>query len=121
MGFNSGFKGLISLLGNRKKSQGAKSGEYDGWGITETFVFRQKLVGEDGSVRRCVVIVKKPGLFSPKLGTMSSHFFTQSPQNFCSRTRNSQFGLLGQILYTQSPPVHMAAPVRKILDQPMYT
>jgi hypothetical protein len=39
---------------------------------------------------------------------------------FCSRTRNSQFGLLGQILYTQSPPVQMAAPVQKILDQPMY-
>jgi len=46
------------------------------------FVFLQKLMGEDGSVRRCVVMVKQPGLFSPMLGTMSSHFFTQSPQNF---------------------------------------
>jgi len=27
-------------------------------------------------------MVKQPGLLSPKLGTMSSHFFTQSPQNF---------------------------------------
>jgi len=51
-------------------------------GDNSNFVFRQKLVGEDGSVRRCVVMVKQPGLFSPKLGTMSSHFFTQSPQNF---------------------------------------
>ena len=51
-------------------------------GYNSNFVFRQKLVGEDGSVRRCVVMVKQPGLFSPKLGTMSSHFFTQSPLNF---------------------------------------
>ena len=27
-------------------------------------------------------MVKQPGLFLPKLGTMSSHIFTQSPQNF---------------------------------------
>ena len=46
------------------------------------YVYRKKMVGEDDSVRRCVVVVKQPGLFSPKLGTMSSHFFTQSPQNF---------------------------------------
>jgi len=51
-------------------------------GDNSNFVFRQKLVGEDGSVRQCVVMVKQAGLFSPKLGTMSSHFFTQSPQNF---------------------------------------
>ena len=51
-------------------------------GDNSNFVFRQKLVGEDGSVRRCVVIVKQPGLFSPKMGTMSSHFSRQSPQNF---------------------------------------
>jgi len=51
-------------------------------GDNSNFVFRQKLVGEDGSVSRCVVMVKQPGLFSPKLGTMSSHFFAQSPQNF---------------------------------------
>ena len=50
-------------------------------GDNSNFVFRQKLVGEDGSVRRCVFVVKHPGLFSPKLGTISSHFVTQSPQN----------------------------------------
>ena len=50
-------------------------------GGKSNFVFRQKLVGEDGSVRRGVVMVKQPGLFSSKLGVMSSHFFTQSPQN----------------------------------------
>jgi hypothetical protein len=45
------------------------------------FVFRQKLLGEDGSVRRDGVMVKQPGLFSPKFGVTSSHVFTQSPQN----------------------------------------
>jgi hypothetical protein len=42
--------------------------------------FLQKLLGEDGSVRRGVVMVKQPGLFSPKLGETSSHDFTQSLQ-----------------------------------------
>ena len=55
-------------------------------GDNSNFVFHQKLVGEDGSVRRCAVMVKQPGLFSPKMGTMSSHFFTQSPQNFAVET-----------------------------------
>jgi hypothetical protein len=45
------------------------------------FVFRQKMLGEDGSVRRGVVMVKQPGLFSPKFGAKSSHVFTQSLQN----------------------------------------
>jgi hypothetical protein len=27
-------------------------------------------------------MVQQPGLFSPKLGAISSHFFTHSPQNF---------------------------------------
>jgi len=45
------------------------------------FVFRQELLGEDGSVRRGVVMVKQPDLFSPKFGATSSHVFTQSPQN----------------------------------------
>jgi hypothetical protein len=35
------------------------------------FVFRQKLLGEGGSVRRSVVMVKQPGLFSPKFGATS--------------------------------------------------
>jgi hypothetical protein len=44
-------------------------------------VFRQKLLGENGSVRRDVVMVKQLGLFSPRFGATSSHVFTQSPQN----------------------------------------
>ena len=51
-------------------------------GDNSNFVFRQKLVGEDGSVRRGVVMVKQQDLFMPKSGVMSSHVFTQSPHNF---------------------------------------
>jgi hypothetical protein len=40
--------------------------------------------GEDGSVRRCVVMVRQPGLFSPMLGVKSSRVFMQSPQNFAT-------------------------------------
>jgi hypothetical protein len=55
------------------------------------FVFRQKLLGEDVSVRRGVVMVKQPGLFSPSLGrcldpghkfgcdTVHAQFFRQNP------------------------------------------
>jgi hypothetical protein len=46
------------------------------------YVLRQKLLGEDGSVRRGVVMATQPGLFSPKFGATSSHVFTQLPQNF---------------------------------------
>jgi hypothetical protein len=50
-------------------------------GNDSDLLFRQKLLGEDGSVRRGVV-VKQPGLFSQKFGATSSHVFTQLPQNF---------------------------------------
>jgi hypothetical protein len=63
-------------ISHRVPNQGSTVG---GW--WRPFVFRQKLVGEDGSVRRGVVMVTQPGLFSPKFGATSSHVFTQSPQN----------------------------------------
>jgi hypothetical protein len=39
--------------------------EYGGWEMTAILFSRQKLLGEDGNVRRGVVMVKQPGLFSP--------------------------------------------------------
>jgi hypothetical protein len=51
-------------------------------GADRHFVFRQKMLGEGGSVRWGVVMVKQSGLFSPKFGATSSHVFMQSPQNF---------------------------------------
>jgi hypothetical protein len=44
-------------------------------------VFRQKLLSEDGSERRGVVMLRQVGLFSPKFGAKSSHSLTHSPQN----------------------------------------
>jgi hypothetical protein len=40
------------------------------------FVFHQKLLGEEGSVRQDVVMVKQPDMFSLKFGVKSSHIFT---------------------------------------------
>jgi hypothetical protein len=68
------------------------------------FVFRQKLLGVDGSVRRGVVLVKQPCLFSPKFGATSSHVFTQSPQNFAVEP-GIQFGPLGQVLRSTTTAV----------------
>jgi hypothetical protein len=61
-------------------------------------MFRQKLLGDDGSVRRGFVMVKEPGLLSPKFGATLSHVFMQSPQNFAVEPLNSQFGLIGTVL-----------------------
>jgi hypothetical protein len=44
-------------------------------------VLHQKLLGEVGSLRRGVVMVKQPCLFPPKFGATSSYIFTQWPQN----------------------------------------
>jgi hypothetical protein len=68
-------------------------------------VFHQKLPGKNGSVRRGVVMVKQPGLFSPKFKPTSSHVFMQSPQNIAvepgihSLACWDQFFALPQLLY----------------------
>jgi hypothetical protein len=43
------------------------------------FVFRQRMVGEDESVRRGVMILKQLGLLSPNFGATYLKAFTQSP------------------------------------------
>jgi hypothetical protein len=55
-------------------------------GVTAILYFSGKLE-EDGSVRRGVVMVNQPGLFSPKFGATRSHVFTQSPQNIAVEPR----------------------------------
>jgi hypothetical protein len=80
------------------------------------FVFRQKLQGENGSVRQGIVMVKQLGLFSPKFGATSSHVLTQSPQKSQYITSTSQFGLLAQVLRLTATAIYMAAPVRNVLD-----
>jgi hypothetical protein len=74
-------------------------------GVDRQFEFRQKLLGEDRSVRRGVVMVKQSGLFSPNFGATSSHVFTKLPQNFtaepriCSLACWDKFTVLPQLLY----------------------
>ena len=72
-------------------------------GENSNFVFRQKLVGEDGTVRRCVVIVEAARSVLAKVGDDVVAIFHAVSAKLRSRTRNSQFGLLGQIIYAQSP------------------
>jgi hypothetical protein len=68
-------------FGNRKKSQDAKSREYGGWvGDDRNYVFFKKYLTENVSVRRGVVMVKQPRVFSPNFGATSSHVFTQLPK-----------------------------------------
>jgi hypothetical protein len=44
-------------------------------------VFCQRILGENGSVRWCVVVMQQPVLLPLRLRTKTSHIFTQSPQN----------------------------------------
>jgi hypothetical protein len=61
---------------HRVPNQGSAVG-----GLWQPFSVSPGTVGDDGSVRRGVVMVKQPGPFSPEFGATSSHVFTQSPQN----------------------------------------
>jgi hypothetical protein len=61
-------------------------------------------------------MAKQQSLFSPKFGATSSHVFTQSPAKLRSKTRNSQFGLMGQFVCATTNAVGMAAPLPNILD-----
>jgi hypothetical protein len=84
------------------------------------FVFRQKLLGEDGSVRLGVVMVKQPGLFSPNFGEKSSHFFKKSPQNVVV-----EFGIHSlagwETFCATTTAVQIAAQVRNILGTLSYS
>jgi hypothetical protein len=62
------------------------------------FLFRQKLLGEDGSVRRGTIMVKPSGVFSPKFGATSSHVFTQSPYIVAVETGIHSFAYLDPVL-----------------------
>src|SRR5215469_8080259 len=87
------------ILGNRKKSQGAKSGEYGGWGITAIWFFARNCWVR--TAVRCPDEAARSVL--AKVGNDDFALFHAVSAKLCSRTQNSQFGLLGQILYAQSP------------------
>jgi len=64
-------------LGEEKKSQGARSGEYGGWGNHCHVVLGQKLRNFKGPVSRSIVVVDKEVLVLPLLWPLASHIFTQ--------------------------------------------
>ena len=70
------------ILGNRKKSQGSKSGEYDGWGITAILFFARNLWVTTVVWDCALSWWSSQVCFHQILGTMSSFFVTQSPQKF---------------------------------------
>jgi hypothetical protein len=67
-------------------------------GVDSHFVFGQKLLGEERSVRRGVVVMKQPGLLSLKFGGDVLARFQAVATKRRSGIRNSQFGLLGPVL-----------------------
>jgi hypothetical protein len=62
------------------------------------FVFRRIHLGEDGILRRGVVMVKQPDLSLPKFGGDVFARFHTVAAKLRSRTCNSQFGLLEPVL-----------------------
>jgi hypothetical protein len=68
------------------------------------FVYRQKLLGEDGSVRR---------------GDVFARFHAVAAKRR-SRTWNSQFGLKAPMLRATTTAEYMAAPARNILETTSY-
>jgi hypothetical protein len=63
-------------------------------GDDNSIFFLQKLLGEDGSMRRVIVMAMQTGLFSPNVIARVQAVAAK----LRSRTRNSQFGLLGPVL-----------------------
>jgi hypothetical protein len=64
--------------------------------------FGKKLPGDEGSVRRCVVVMQQPVLLSPKFGgEVIVHFHTFAVKRHTSM-RTWLFGLPGRIVYEQS-------------------
>jgi hypothetical protein len=87
-----------------------------GW---QPFVFHQKLLGDDGSVRRGVVMVKQPGLFSPKFGLMSSHVFMQLPQNVAVESGINSLACWEQYRWWHQSGIFWIPP-RKIFNTPLF-
>jgi hypothetical protein len=101
------------IFGNRKKSQNAKSGEYGGW---QPFCFPPETAGwgQKRETGRCHGEAARSVLAKVRSDVFARFHAVAAKRR--SRTRNSQFGLLGQILFATTTAVYMAAPVRNILD-----
>ena len=66
----------VFSFGKRKKSAGAKSGEYSG------FVFDQKLTHNHRCVSWCIIMVQNPCSVFPQFYAFRTNCFTQLTHNF---------------------------------------
>jgi hypothetical protein len=64
-------------LGKRKKSHGARSGEYGGCSSTAICFSAKKLLHRESCVHWCIVLLEDETVF-PQLGPLSSDSFPQS-------------------------------------------
>jgi hypothetical protein len=81
------------ICGNRKKSHGAKSGEYGGWGMTATFYFaRNCWVRTECETGCCRGEAIRSVLAKVRSDVLAGFHAVAAKRR--SRTRNLQFGLL---------------------------
>jgi len=66
------------IFGNRKESQGAKSGEYSGWGMTAIFFFSSVQFSADIDALLLLVNCQDPG-HKFGCGMVHAQFFRQNP------------------------------------------
>ena len=69
------------ILGKRKKSQGARSGEYRGVFQGCNVPFCEKLTNTQGCVSRSVIVMERPFVGSPKASSLVTHCSHEAPKN----------------------------------------
>ena len=69
------------ILGKRKKSQGARSGEYRGVFQGCNVPFCEKLTNTQGCVSRSVIMMERPFVGSPKALSLVTHCLHEAPKN----------------------------------------
>jgi hypothetical protein len=81
---------LIFNLGNKAKSQGAKSGELGVWDDNQV-VDSHKICGFQGRVGWRFVMMKEAVVVAPKFRSFSLHIFSQVSQNVTVKVRVGLF------------------------------
>ena len=69
------------ILGKRKKSQGARSGEYRGVFQGCNVPFCEKLINTQGCVSRSVIVMERPFVSFPKAPSLVKHCSHEAPKN----------------------------------------
>ncbi|UYV66892.1 hypothetical protein LAZ67_4003248 [Cordylochernes scorpioides] len=83
------FMGLFSL-GNKRKSQGGRSGEYGGCGFISVLFLAKKVAHKQQCVSRGVIVVQKPIFVLPQIRAFLADCFAQIAHNLqCSGVRHA--------------------------------